>query len=114
RKSLRKYYLKNAIYIRKEGFEAKGYEYFTNDLALMEALILLSSLLKIELEKRGLSERKIIGIIDLGLIEIFSDGAWEIEYILESSFLDTNLKRIIKYFYIRLALTNIVQDEAYA
>lgn len=114
RKSLRKYYLKNAIYIRKEGFEAKGYEYFTNDLALMEALILLSSLLKIELEKRGLSEQKIIGIIDLGLIEIFSDGAWEIEYILESSFLDTNLKRIIKYFYIRLALTNIVQDEAYA
>lgn len=113
RKSLRKYYLKNVLYIRREGLEARGYEYFTNDIALMEALILLSSLLKIELERRGVSQQRVIEIIDLGLMEIFSDGSWEIQYILESSFIDTNFKRIIKNFYIRLALTNIIQNEAY-
>lgn len=114
RKVLRKYYLKNIIYIRNKGFEAKGYQYFSNDFATIESIIFLSTLLINELDRRDVPNNKIATTIDLGLREIFPDTSSIIRYVLECSLLSMNLKIAIKRFYIRLTLTNIYKTEAYS
>lgn len=109
---IRTYLISSSILIRDKVLYGKSCEYFLDDSACKESMILSCIFLRFEFERLGLSIRQFFEVLETGLFSVFDNNetVFEIRRY-------TNLPKVIQvgilYFYIRIYFSNIFQGDQY-